>query len=66
MKYYVVFVLVYYNTYMQKWLLFLLIISSATVGWAQRATELLAQAKREADPQTQIKLLTQAVKKSPK
>lgn len=51
---------------MQKWLLFLLIISSATVGWAQGAAELLAQAKREADPQTQIKLLTQAVKKSPK
>ena len=43
---------------------FILCLCAATV-WGQRATALLAKAKTETDPHVQIKLLTQAVEKSP-
>lgn len=51
---------------MYKWLLFIVLMGSAAgVSWAQRGVDLLNQAKRETDPQAQIKLLTLAVKKAP-
>ena len=50
---------------MRKYLLFWVCLMVAGTGWAQRGTDLLNQAKRETDPQIQIKLLTQAIKKAP-
>ena len=59
-------VVVCYNNYMRKCLLLLLgLIMAAGAGWAQSGMDLLHQAKRETEPQIQIKLLTQAVKQAP-
>ena len=46
---------------------FVLFLCMIGVGlWGQSASQLLAQAKAEANPQTQIKLLTRAVAKAPR
>lgn len=52
---------------MRKWLLVLFfLVGTVCTGWAQRGVDLLNRAKTEPDPQTQIKLLTQAIKQAPK